>query len=50
VLEHIEDEAFLDRLLHRVAVEGAVLHLAAFTYGTPNISSVLFLGVAVKAK
>ncbi len=27
-LEHIEDEAFLDRLLHRVAVEGPVLDLA----------------------
>ncbi len=25
VLEHVEDEAFLDRLLHRVAVKGAVL-------------------------
>ena len=28
VLEHVEDEALLDRLLHRVAVEGPVLHLA----------------------
>ena len=27
-LEHIEDEALLDRLLHRVAVEGPVLDLA----------------------
>ena len=29
VLEHVEDEALLDRLLHRVAVEGPVLRLAA---------------------
>jgi hypothetical protein len=52
VLQHVEDEAFLDRLLHRVAVEGPVLDLAsAFrNTGTPKISSVLFLGVAVKAK
>ena len=28
VLEHVEDEALLDRLLHRVAVEGPVLDLA----------------------
>ena len=28
MLEHVEDEAFLDRLLHRVAVEGPVLDLA----------------------
>ena len=51
-LEHVEDEAFLDRLLHRVAVEGPVLDLALGVAGTgsPNISSVLFLGVAVKAK
>ena len=27
VLEHVEDEALLDRLLHRVAVEGPVLDL-----------------------
>ena len=27
-LEHVEDEALLDRLLHRVAVEGPVLDLA----------------------
>ena len=27
VFQHVEDEAFLNRLLHRVAVEGAVLHL-----------------------
>ena len=29
VLEHVEDEALLDRLLHRVAVERPVLDLAA---------------------
>ena len=29
VLEHVQDEALLDRLLHRVAVEGPVLDLAA---------------------
>ncbi len=50
-LEHIEDEAFLDRLLHRVAVEGPVLNLPpSGGSGSPKISSVLFLGVAVKAK
>ena len=51
VLEHVQDEALLDRLLHRVAVEGAVLDLRRpRRYGSPKISSVLFLGVAVKAK
>ena len=51
VLEHVEDEALLDRLLHRVAVERPVLDLAAvLRTGSPKISSVLFLGVAVKAK
>ena len=51
VLEHVEDEALLDRLLHRVAVERPVLHRAVgLRNGSPKISSVLFFGVAVKAK
>ena len=51
VLEHVEDEALLDRLLHRVAVERPVLDLPPpSANGSPKISSVLFLGVAVKAK
>ena len=49
--EHVEDEPLLDRLLHGVAVEGVMLTLpSACGFGAPKISSVLFLGVAVKAK
>ena len=50
VAQHVQDETFLDRLLHRVAVERPVLDLVAFVNGSPKISSVLFFGVAVKAK
>ena len=51
VLQHVQDEALLDGLLHGVAVEGPVLDLVRLPrYGSPKISSVLFLGVAVKAK
>ena len=51
VAQHVEDEALLDRLLHRVAVEGAVLDRALrLGCGSPKISRVLFFGVAVKAK
>ena len=52
VPEHVEDEALLDGLLHRVAVEGPVLDRAVrpAATGSPKISRVLFLGVAVKAK
>ncbi len=47
VLQHVQDEAFLDGLPHAVEVER--LRLAALVL-RPNISSVLYLGVAVKAK
>ena len=51
VLQHVQDEALLDGLLHRVAVERPVLDLRRRpAYGSPKISSVLFFGVAVKAK
>ena len=54
VLQHVEDEAFLDGLPHRVDVErrGQIVgrRLAASGSGrVPNSSSVLVLGVAVKA-
>ena len=49
--EHVEDEALLDRLLHRVGVERPVLRRRRpSSNGSPKISSVLFFGVAVKAK
>ena len=48
--EHVEDEALLDRLLHRVGVERPVLRRAVEVNGSPKISSVLFFGVAVNAK
>ncbi len=36
-LQHVEDESLLDCLLHRVAVERAVLHLAVrIGYGSPK--------------
>ena len=51
VAQHIEDEALLNGLLHRVAVERQVLDGSiGLRVGSPKISSVLFLGVAVKAK
>ena len=39
VLEHVEDEAFLDRLLHRVAVERPVLDLAPPSLAGPRRTS-----------
>lgn len=35
-LQHVEDEAFLDGMLHRVAVEGVVLGLAALFVRLPE--------------
>ena len=51
-LQHVEDEALLDGLLHRVAVEGPVFDLAALAgiRHRRKIPAVLFFGVAVKAK
>ena len=48
VLQHVEDEAFLDGLPH--AVEVKRLRQCRLRPGRPNSSSVLPLGVAVKAK
>ncbi len=45
--QHVEDEALLDGLAHGVEVEGLGLAVGA---GRPKTSSVLYLGVAVKAK
>ena len=50
--QHVQDEALLDRLLHGVACErrDAGPCRRPGGPGVPKISSVLFLGVAVKAK
>ena len=51
MLQHVDDEVFLNRLLHGVDVEGDVPGLISVgNRRPPKISSVLFLGVAVKAK
>src|SRR2546421_86606 len=44
VLEHVEDEAFLDGLLHGVSIEGAVLDLAVLLVGLAEGLEGLVLG------
>ena len=50
VPQHVQDEALLDRLLHGVAVEGAVPGLPACVVRLAEDLQRLVLGVAVKAK
>ncbi len=50
-LQHIEDEALLDGLLHRVAVERAVFRSPVLREGfAEELQGLVFLGVAVNAK